>query len=302
MNEQQNTVLHPAAKINLFLDVGSLRSDGYHDIVSILQSIELHDRMTIQTGQGNEFDLSCDDISLPTDASNTLVKAWQAFRSHCPLLPTLMVRLEKKIPSQAGLGGGSSDAAALLHYLRQQHAPEMPISKLIEIAAEVGSDVPFFLSGGTCRVSGRGELIEMLPALPSFPVLILHPEETVSTREAYRALDSIPGRQHPPVDPMLQAIQKSDWQKVLQYLFNSFEEAVFKIHPRLGAICERCRALGFPSVLLSGSGSNLFVLDRDETRLRALQAEIAESSEGLRSTLTRTITTAEATVSDSGGS
>jgi len=256
-------VLSAPAKINLFLDVGPLRSDGYHEVVSILQTVALCDRLTLRRSSAPGLLLSVPDQILPAGRENTIYKAYQVFSRLCPETPGLSVTLEKRIPVQAGLGGGSSDAGVFLRFLWKTYAPGLAEEQVVGIAAEVGSDVPFFLYGGTCLVEGRGERVIPLPSLPPLPVLLFHPPVAVSTREAYRTLDERPERRHPSVEPMKAAIAEGHWDKVLGGLYNSFEEPVFARHQALVEIKSFCLEQGFPHVLLAGSGSNLFVLCRD---------------------------------------
>lgn len=281
-------VLSAPAKINLFLDVGSLRSDGYHEVVSILQTVALCDRLTLRRSSAPGLLLSVPDRILPAGVENTIYKAHQLFSRLCPEVPGLSVTLEKRIPVQAGLGGGSSDAGVFLRYLWETYAPELAEEQVVGIAAEVGSDVPFFLYGGTCLVEGRGERVTSLPSLPALPVLLFHPPVAVSTREAYRALDEHPERGHPSVEPMKAAITEGHWDQVLEGLYNSFEEPVFARHQALVEIKAFCLEQGFPHVLLAGSGSNLFVLGQDE-RVRALQQAAQKQLKEVETTLTHTM-------------
>ncbi len=281
-------ILSAPAKVNLFLDVGRLRPDGYHDIVSILQTVDLQDRLTIRPSSTGGFSLSVSDPAVPAGPENTLQKAYQTFQSLCPEIPPLSVHLEKNIPLQAGLGGGSSDAGVFLRYLRKTYAPDLAEEDMVGVAAEVGSDVPFFLYGGTCLVEGRGERVTPLPSLPPCPVLLIHPPVSISTASAYRALDEIKQREHPSVDPMKAAIAEGSWDGVFQYLHNSFEEAVFPEHEQLSEIKSFCSEQGFPYVLLAGSGSNLFVLDKTPERLKGLAQEARKRFPSPEVTITAT--------------
>jgi len=286
MPSGQPIILHPPAKINLFLDVGSLRADGFHDLVSILQSIEIRDRLLIQPSTSGQFSLSVKGSSVPDGPDNTLWKTFQLFREIQPEVPSIQASLEKKIPSQAGLGGGSSDAGVFLRFLWETYAPQIPRSAMVALAASVGSDVPFFLDGGTCLVEGRGERVTPLPGLPPRPVLIVHPGVSVSTADAFRALDATRNREHPPVEPVQSAIEKGEWKLVLRALHNSFHEAVFPAHPLLAEIHAFCLNQGFPACLLSGSGSNLFVFGSSD--LNHLARKVREHFPGVATTLTQT--------------
>lgn len=288
MTAINEVVLHPPAKINLFLDVGPLRSDGYHEIVSIMQTLDLRDRLTIRFPSENNpsLRLHLDHSHLSGGPENTLWRAHQSFKRHYPHVPGMEIRLRKRIPMQAGLGGGSSDAGILLRYLWKTFAPEASKDRMIAIAAEVGSDVPFFLFGGTCLVKGRGERIASLPSLPSHPILVFHPVETVSTAAAYQALDTIGERIHPPLEPLLEAIRSGDWKGILGGLHNSFEECIYAAHPPLAALYAFCRKRLREGVLLCGSGSNLFASSTRIEDLHHLQQEVIGEFPRLTSTLT----------------
>ena len=144
------------AKVNLTLDVGARRPDGYHEVVSVMQSVALYDTVTMESGMGEGISLTCDDAAIPADGSNL---AWRAaevfFRTTGVACDGLHITLEKSIPSQAGLGGGSSDAAAVLRGLRKLYAPELPVEALEHMGMELGSDVPYCVRGGTVLVQGR---------------------------------------------------------------------------------------------------------------------------------------------------
>lgn len=281
------TVLFPHAKINLFLDVGPPRADGYHDIVSVFQEIDLQDMIEIEVADGADV-LTCSDKTIPLGSENTLLCALEIFRGAIGDVPPLSINLVKRIPTQAGLGGGSSDAAALLKFLWKEYSPQQPLERMIEVAARVGSDIPFFLTGGTCLVKGRGELVTSLPCLPPHPVLILHPQVQVSTAEAYRALDAKPVRRHPDPGLLLNAIEDRDWTGVYPELFNIFESVCLEACPTLAELYDYCKRTGFSKVLLAGSGSNLIILDPDEAALKVLQEEMGENFPETATTLTYT--------------
>jgi 4-diphosphocytidyl-2-C-methyl-D-erythritol kinase len=284
-------VLNPPAKVNLFLDVGPLRPDGYHEIISIMQTIDLRDRLTIRllSEEDQPLHLHADHHHLTGGPENTLWRAHQAFKKSYPPIPGMEIRLRKRIPMQAGLGGGSSDAGILLRYLWKTFAPGASEEEMIAIAAEVGSDVPFFLFGGTCLVKGRGEQIASLPSLPSHPILVFHPVEAVSTAAAYQALDATGDRIHPSVEPILEAIHSGSWKRVLAGLHNSFEECIYAAHPPLAALYAFCQKRLREGVLLCGSGSNLFAASSRIEDLHALQQEASSEFPGLMSTLTQTV-------------
>ena len=189
----------------------------------------------------------------------------------------------------SGIRWGSSDAASLIRYLAKAFAPEATQENLIEIAAKVGSDVPFFLGSTTALVEGRGERISRIPILPQMPILLLHPTAPMSTAVAYRSLDAIPDRPHPPVKPMIDAIDAGRLDKVIRLLHNSFELCVYEILPQLGRLHRFCMEQLGKGVLLSGSGSNLFVLAESINLLQELQSKLSHEYPEIKSTMTHTL-------------
>ncbi|MEY4033803.1 MAG: hypothetical protein RL492_997 [Verrucomicrobiota bacterium] len=179
------------AKLNLSLAVTGRRADGFHELISLVASLELAD--TLEFTLGGEWKLTCDDPSLPTDGTNLVLKAVEAYRRHRPDVASGHFHLRKRVPSGAGLGGGSSDAAAALRLLDRTVAQPMGLAALEPIAAEVGSDCPYFVRGQPAVMRGRGERLELIPAsartaLAGRRVLVAKPPFGVPTPEAYGLL------------------------------------------------------------------------------------------------------------------
>ena len=207
------------AKINWSLRVIGKRADGYHDIETLFQTISLHDLLTIE--KSDRLTLTCSDPSIPTDDTNLVIRAARAIGA------TARIHLEKRIPAGGGLGGGSSDAAAILSAFNRKDP---------QIALSLGSDVPFFLHGGTAYATGRGEKIEALPRVAPVPLLLLFPEERVLTAQAYAILR----RFSPPLG--LQRLRAMIDDNLLDHateLINDFEEPVFAKFPHLHALKTR---------------------------------------------------------------
>lgn len=191
------------AKINLTLDVGPRRPDGFHDIRSIMQTLALHDMVEVALTPGRpgvHLTVEGDEAEgVPTDETNIVHRAAARLQVLVPAAPGVAITLIKRLPSQAGLGGGSSDAAATLRAVNALLNLHLPPSDLSEIAATLGADVPFFLTGGTALVEGLGERVTRLPALPAlnpdWPLVIVKPPVGVSTAWAYGALDALAERE-----------------------------------------------------------------------------------------------------------
>lgn len=256
--------LQAPAKVNLTLLVSARRGDGYHDVSTVMQTVDLGDTLTL-TGEGRGLTLTCTDPAVPADDSNLVLRAARLFFAEAGLpVPDLHFRLEKRIPSQAGLGGGSSNAASALLALRTLYAPALSDEKLECMAARLGSDVPFFIRGGTMHCTGRGERIAPLPPLTAGWFVIVKPPEGFSTPAMYRRLDELPPEPVRP-DGMTAALESGDIRAVAAALYNSFERAV-PPDSAVRAIEDALRVHGALAAMLSGSGSAVFGLfDREDT-------------------------------------
>ena len=250
------------AKVNLTLAVGEKRPDGYHEVVSVMQRVSLCDTLTAeQTREG--ITLTCSDPALPSGEENLAHRAASLFFRETGIAGGAALTLEKRIPSQAGLGGGSSDAASALLALRKLYAPALPDTELETMAAALGSDVPFFIRGGTQLATGRGEVLSPLPPLTDGWFVIVKPTESFSTPAMYRRLDNLPPACTPPLPPL-----QGGLPALAAGLFNRFEAAI----PAGSAVWDikaRLAAYGALASLLSGSGSAVFGLFDTETAARA---------------------------------
>ena len=250
------------AKVNLTLAVGEKRPDGYHEVVSVMQRVSLHDTLTAeQTREG--ITLTCSDPALPSGEENLAHRAASLFFRETGIAGGAALTLEKRIPSQAGLGGGSSDAASALLALRKLYAPALPDTELETMAAALGSDVPFFIRGGTQLATGRGEVLSPLPPLTDGWFVIVKPTESFSTPAMYRRLDELPPACTPPLPPL-----QGGLPALAAGLFNRFEAAI----PAGSAVWDikaRLAAYGALASLLSGSGSAVFGLFDTEAAARA---------------------------------
>ena len=254
------------AKVNLTLAVGEKRLDGYHEVVSVMQRVSLCDTLTAeQTREG--ITLTCSDPALPSGEENLAHRAASLFFRETGIAGGAALTLEKRIPSQAGLGGGSSDAASALLALRKLYAPALPDTELETMAAALGSDVPFFIRGGTQLATGRGEVLSPLPPLTDGWFVIVKPTESFSTPAMYRRLDNLPPACTPPLPPL-----QGGLPALAAGLFNRFEAAI----PAGSAVWDikaRLAAYGALASLLSGSGSAVFGLfDHENTARDAAKA------------------------------
>lgn len=240
------------AKINLYLQVVSRRPDGYHEIASLFQTVDLHDTITFALASNDH--LTCTDAALPVNKSNLIIKAADLFRQKTGLSFGLHAHLEKRIPTEAGLGGGSSNAATTLWALNQLLGRPASLGQLIAWSAEIGSDISFFLSTGTAHCTGRGEIIEPVNALNPTKVWLVKPLEGLSTPSVFKKLDLANLTPRPPRQ-FLDCFLKGS-----PIYFNDLEEPAFALMPALKVMKQRLQASGFTTVLMSGSGTTFFCL------------------------------------------
>ena len=255
------------AKVNLSLKVLGRRTDGYHELRTVFQTVGLHDRIVFEftpARRGLQIELE-DPLAIP---DNLVLRAARRFCESERVRVALRMRLEKRIPMGAGLGGGSGNAAAVLLALGPLTGRRAPLERLRAMAEELGSDVPFFLFGGTALGLGRGEELYPLPEAPAHGVLILAPPVHVSTAEAYRALGR-PALTSPVDSRKLSSFQSFVWRAdYLSGAENDFEAAVFGLHPELGRWKRKLERLGAHAARLSGSGAALFGVFPDRAKLQ----------------------------------
>src|SRR5438270_4051357 len=256
--------LYAPAKINLSLEIKGRREDGFHEIETLMAPISLADRLTIERASQETIDFSCDDAALPPGEDNLVVRAAKLFEETTKTKSGLRIALEKKIPHGAGLGGGSSDAASTLLGLNELFGTRLPGAELLKLAAQLGSDVPFFLvrSAAVCR--GRGELVTPISLDVKFHLLLLKPEFSVPTPWAYgRWKDS---RELPGVDYSPQEFGGVRF-------CNDLERPVFEKFVFLAQLKTWLRQQPEVAVpLMSGSGSTVFAVLRNEGKSEAVIA------------------------------
>ncbi len=249
------------AKINLTLDVLGKREDGYHDLSSIMQTVSIRDDIEIDIGTGKPWKLTCDKEHIPADERNLAWKAAKVFFDATGKDPDgLEIRIIKRIPSEAGLGGGSADAAAVLRALNAHYNAPLSILALAELGALVGSDVPFCVLGGTVKVEGRGERLCKLPDMPDCFIVVCKPDFSCSTAELYKKLDESAIAKRPDTAAMEAAIYAGDIGKIAENIWNVFDPVVTSEHLELNYIKSICNSYGAVAHQMTGSGSAVFAL------------------------------------------
>ena len=249
------------AKLNLTLDVLGKREDGYHNIKSIMQTISIRDDVEIDVGTGEPWTLECSQEGIPTDERNL---AWKAAKVYCDGLKKdpngLTIRITKRIPSGAGMGGGSADAAAVLRALNRHYGSPLSILALAELAAQVGSDVPFCVLCGTAMCEGRGELLRKLPDMPDCVFVVCKPEFSVSTPELYKKIDQVAIPKRPDHMAMESALLAGDVAKVADLIYNVFDPVVTADHLEINYIKSICNSYGALGMQMTGSGSAVYAI------------------------------------------
>lgn len=251
MNGIQIIKAQANAKLNLYLDITGRRADGYHLLETVMQSISLADEVTVVVSAGSGISLSCDRTDVPTDERNTAYRAAELFMQTAGASGTVCIDIEKHIPSGAGMGGGSADAAAVLRALDLAYENPLTEQQLLDIAAQVGADVPFCLAGGTKLCRGIGEEISDFPA-PEGVFLVVKPEFSCPTGAAYRKYDENPVAVHGGLERFRAAMPggyAAEMYNVFQALYSD---------ERIEDICRRLKEQGAKGAMLTGSGSACF--------------------------------------------
>jgi len=270
--------LNSACKVNLLLNILGRRPDGFHDLETVFQPIALCDSLELSPlPQG--IQLTCDHPDLPVDSSNLIHRAADKFLQTTRLAGGVRIHLKKNIPLAAGLGGGSGNAATTLMGLNQLFGNPLAPAQLHELAAALGSDVPFFLQSQPALGLGRGEILEPLPpfrALQGAWILLVHPGFGVSTAWAYQrlaqfpaALNGRPGRAR----ELVTLLQTSDLVTAGKAFYNSLEAPVLEKYPLLRMFQDFLRAQGAAAAIMSGSGSTTFALAASQSAAEKLQTQ-----------------------------
>lgn len=249
-------------KINLLLNILGKRDDGFHELETVMQPVPLYDELVFSSS-GSTIDLTCNHPDLPCDGTNLIVKAAEAFRSAANISDGVRIHLEKHIPMEAGMAGGSSNAAATLSGMNELFGKPLTSERLNEIAATLGSDIPFFLQSGPALATGRGENIQSLSPfilLNELSLVLIHPGFGISTPWSYRTLarfsEGLNGRKGR-AKALINALVSGDvmWG---EQLYNSLELPAFHKYPVLELYVREFKSLGATASLMSGSGSTVF--------------------------------------------
>lgn len=254
------------AKINLSLDVLRKREDGYHEVEMVMTMVDLADRLDMQELSRDTIIISSQAGYIPLDEKNLAFQAARLIKDRYDVRKGVYIHLDKKIPVAAGLAGGSSDAAATLRGLNRLWRLGIPTEELMELGAELGSDVPFCVTGGTAVARGRGEKLEPIPAPAPCWVILAKPPLNVSTSEVYGKLRANQIERHPSVPDMIEAVRTKDFARMCGSLGNVLEEITLTLYPEVRQLKTCMEKLGTDGVLMSGSGPTVFGLVEKEAK------------------------------------
>lgn len=255
------TVVWAPAKVNLFLEILGKRADGYHEIATLMVAIRLFDTLILVDDPAGDCRLACDRPDLSTGPDNLILRAAALLREHTGCRRGAAIRLVKRIPLAAGLAGGSTDAAGTLAGLNALWGLGLAPNELAELAGRLGSDVPFFLGGPAAWCTGRGEIIRRLDVGAPLYLVLLCPQQGLSTADVYKGV-TVPSEPKKG-DPICQALVAGQVEEMGRLVFNRLQESAQQLCPELAGHLDRLRELNPAGTLMSGSGSTLFALCRD---------------------------------------
>ncbi|MDH4619127.1 4-(cytidine 5'-diphospho)-2-C-methyl-D-erythritol kinase [Brevibacillus sp. AY1] len=258
------------AKINLTLDVLAKRPDGYHEVEMVMTTVDLADRVDLTLREDGQITLDCSASFVPDDIRNHAYKAAVLLKERYQVSQGVHLYIDKQIPVAAGLAGGSSDAAATLRGLNQLWGLQLSQDQLAELGAEIGSDVPFCVYGGTALAKGRGEQIVHLGTPAACWVILAKPPVGVSTADVYGQLRVDEIVSHPPTGQMLKAIEEQNFSLMCQSLGNVLENVTLDMQPQVRQIKDLMIASGADGVLMSGSGPTVFALVQKEAKVHRI--------------------------------
>ena len=249
-------VIKAKAKVNLSLDVTGIREDGYHEMRMINHSVDLEDTLTFENSREG-ITLTSNNNLIPLDEKNLVIITLRKLQKRFNITQGVKIHIEKRIPAQAGLAGGSSDAAATLKGLNILWKLNLTTKELLEIGVTIGADVPYCLIGGTALVEGIGEKITSLPEMKKWHVVVVKPKVDISTPWAFKKLDQKEIKNHPDIAGIIQLLKDENYLKLNAAMGNVFEEVAFEAYPEIRNIKNDLMANGAIAAIMTGSGSTL---------------------------------------------
>lgn len=257
-----------AAKINLMLDILARLDNGYHSLFMLMQSVDLYDTVTVETDDSGSISITSDEAGIPCDKRNIAYKAADAFFKHTEIKNKgIKIHLEKRIPFEAGMAGGSADGAAVIAALNDIYETNLSQQELCRIGLKVGADVPFCLTGGTCLAQNVGEILSPLPALDECYIVLAKPERGVSTKEAFAAFDTANNIRHLDTCGMLYAASQGDLYEICKRTKNVFEQLIEV--PERVPVKSTLNRHGALAACMSGSGPTVYGIFDDESKAQS---------------------------------
>lgn len=262
------------AKINLLLDVTGVKKNGYHSLFTVMQSIGLGDTVTVEKTDGNDITVSCTVPGVPTDSGNIVYKCADKFFQYAGITENkgIHIHIDKVTPFCAGMGGGSADGAAVLVALNKIFNTNYPEKILCRIGVKVGADIPFCIVGGTALALDTGAVVAPLPDVEDYSIVIVKPEDGVSTKEAYEAVDALENMKHPKNQEMLECLADGDTENALKLCSNVFEQAL-EVPGRVD-IKDICNNNGAVASCMTGSGSAVYGIFKEKAQAEKTAEEL----------------------------
>jgi 4-diphosphocytidyl-2-C-methyl-D-erythritol kinase len=277
------------AKINLGLKIlGKDIEDGYHILNMVELPLELHDRIEIyELPEGYDEIITCDDRNIPTDETNLVAKTMKVLRENFDIKKKYRIHIHKIIPVGAGLGGGSADAAIVLHAFNKALKLNLSTEKLNEIGSKIGSDVPFCLLNKACHISGKGETLEQIKVKKGFDVIIAKPKKGLSTKEVYEKYDDMVDTGKGDVDLLIKGLEENNEALIKENLVNDLEKPAISLNPDIQVAKDIMKEQGLELVQMTGSGSCVFGLYRGSKKLEEVEKALNKS--GFKTFITKTL-------------
>ncbi len=250
------------AKINLFLDVVGKREDGYHLLDMVMVPIDTFDTLSIEPAEN--VVMECDRYYIPTDGRNTVIKAYELMRERYSIKDSHAIRLVKNIPAQAGMAGGSADAAAMIRLLNDEYRLGLTVEQMMEIAISVGADVPFCVLNQSARVSGIGEVIEPFERKLNAYMILIKPKFGISTPALFKSFAFDKKTQTASIDSMIESLTTDNYPLFVSSIYNRLQQEAVKQFPELQKMIDLLLSLGFDAAAMTGSGSVIYGVTQDE--------------------------------------
>ncbi len=263
-------------KINLGLDVLGTREDGYHLVRMIMQTVEVHDTVSVETNDTGEIAMTCDKDTLPVDENNLCIKAAKLLKEEFGFEGGVTINLKKRIPIAAGMAGGSADAAAVLKAVNQLYDLGLSKKELMKRGLTLGADIPYCIMGGTALAEGIGEELTRLSPMPDTLILIAKPPVDVSTGQVYKALDALDSYEHPNIDALIHSIEYEDAMGIALKMGNVLEDVTMPMVPEIQKLIELMEENGAIKAMMTGSGPTVFGVFDDADEMEVCRKKLEE--------------------------